>query len=201
MNFFFLCGIIFSNWGDKMVKKRRINHKSIYKLCYTQTDKNRYNYKLAISLSTGVVGATLMQNMYGYKDTGPSMAIKLIALSIAFAEFYKLARQESKRLLYNNDLKVLIHDILTRNMSCQEYEENRDKYISIEYWNEIERLFYKYKTSADFDNDVFTFILELENNAKIKEVITNDDYKCYYVDKEKEEDITNLVKISLRRKN
>ena len=82
-----------------MVKKGRINHKSLYKWCYTGTEKKHYNFKLALSLSIGCMGATIMQNTAGFEDTNASFIIKLGAFAIIGTEIGKFWFQETKKII------------------------------------------------------------------------------------------------------
>ena len=183
-----------------MIKKRRINHRTIYKLCYDATAKKKYDGKLALSCVTGLVGAQVMQAILDMNDTTGTRIVKTVAGSVILSQFIVFSVQTYKKVDINYSLRHFMHDIKTRNLSYNELVQNRDEYIKLDYWVYLDDLFSSYNTEVIHDNDIFTFILKLKNEAEIREVITNNSYNCYYIEENNKEDITDMAKYFLGRR-
>lgn len=186
--------------SDIVIKKRKINHKTLYKLCYDATAKKKYNGKLAKSLTIGLVGSQAMQYLMEMSDTTATKIIKVTAGSVVLSQAIIFAVQTYVKVDNRYSLRHFMHDIKTRDLSYEELVANHDQYTNLDYWAYLDDLYSDFDTRVDHDNNVFTFILKLKNEAEIKEVITNDSYNCYYVENEKQEDITDMAKYFLGRR-
>lgn len=178
--------------------KNKYTKKTVYKLYNNSRTIKTANFKLIGSITAAFVGSNILYSVYNLEDTNISRLIKAGMLGVVIEETLRQQVLIKKYSTSNYYLRAFI-------LYVKLYLENKidDDSISMQkkYLYEIEKNISKVSIEELHDNDVLTFILKLNDKSYIKEIVSKDDYKCYYKDiKNDEIDITDISCQFLKRK-
>lgn len=178
------------------MKKER---KTLYKISNDYQRLLNRNYKLFGSLTASLIGMNIMQNIFDLSDTKETRIMKFGVLGIMAEELLRnFGKYYMQRVKYAKLLEFLIYLDTNGYEKDDIYKMDEDELKK--YYNELSDLLYGVNISNYKTEESIFFTLHLNDETSINEVISNDGYKCYFIDKDLNEiDITKKAKTFLKR--